>query len=288
MGLAAAEVAPGEQEPLPLLTPEYLADLSGFSRRFFRELYARLPRPAVLVLDDSQEVLGESTFHALLVESASEIPEGLNVILISRGEPPSLYARLLANRTLALLDWHALRLTAEEARGIAYAFSSDEALLETLHRQSGGWAAGLTLMLERVRRNGIAPGRLEAETREAVFNYFAGEILDRASSEDRHILVSTAFLPSMTAAIAEQVSGSPRASQLLHQLYRRQLFINRCAGTPPSYQYHDLFRQFLLARAEEMIARRIEADRPPRSRAARRPRGPGTSSRTACSQRELG
>jgi ATP/maltotriose-dependent transcriptional regulator MalT len=83
MGLAAAEVAPGGQKPLPQLTPEYLADLSGFSRRFFRELYARLPRPAVLVLDDSQEVLAESTFHALLVDSASEIPEGLNVILIT-------------------------------------------------------------------------------------------------------------------------------------------------------------------------------------------------------------
>ena len=54
-------------------------------------------------------------------------------------------------------------------------------MLDTLYRQSDGWAAGLTLMLERVRRNGIAPGHLEAETREAVFNYFAGEILDRAS-----------------------------------------------------------------------------------------------------------
>jgi len=147
MGLAAAEVVPGKQEPLPLLTPEYLGDLSGFSRRFFRELYARLPRPAVLVLDDSQEVLAESTFHALLVDSASEIPDGLNVILISRGEPPSLYARLLANRTLAVLDANDLRLTAEEARAIASALSSDEALLDTLYRQSGGWAAGLTLML---------------------------------------------------------------------------------------------------------------------------------------------
>jgi ATP/maltotriose-dependent transcriptional regulator MalT/DNA-binding SARP family transcriptional activator len=255
MGLAAAQAAPGEQEPLPLLTPEHLADLSGFSRRFFRELYARLPRPAVLVLDDSQEVLAESTFHALLVDSASEIPEGLNVILISRGEPPSLYTRLLANRALALVDWHDLRLTAEEARGIASAFSSDEALLETLHRQSGGWAAGFTLMLERLRRNGIAPGRHEAETREAVFSYFAGEILDRATPEDRHILVSTAFLPSMTAAMAEQLSGSPRASQLLQQLYRRQLFTNCNAGSPSNYQYHDLFRQFLLARAEQTYTR---------------------------------
>lgn len=267
LGLAGAEAAPGEHQSLPLLTPEYLADLSGFSRRFFRELYRRLPRPAALVLDDGQEVLGASALHALLVDSACEIPEGLNVILISRGEPPSLYTRLLANRTLALLDWHDLRLTAEEARCIASALSSDEGLIDTLYRQSDGWAAGLTLMLERLRRNGIAPGRLEAETREAVFNYFAGEILDRATPEDQHILVSTAFLPSMTGAVAEQVSGSPRASQLLHQLYRGQLFTNCRAGTPPCFQYHDLFRQFLLARAEAMyhpdelkdIARRAAA-----------------------------
>src|SRR6185295_4142068 len=86
MGLAGAEAAPGEQEPLPLMTPEYLADPSGVSRRFFRELYARLPRPAVLVMDDSQEVLGESAFFFFKQKSAYEIPEGLNVILISRGE----------------------------------------------------------------------------------------------------------------------------------------------------------------------------------------------------------
>ena len=48
----------------------------------------------------------------------------------------------------------------------------------------------------------------------------------------------------------------PAPGGLLHQLYRRQLFTNRLAGTPPTYQYHDLFRQFLLARAEEMYPRR--------------------------------
>jgi DNA-binding SARP family transcriptional activator len=252
LSVAACTEAAGEQEPMPLLAPEFLADPSGFSRRFFRELFGRLPRPGVLVLDDSQEVLNETAFHALLVDSASEIPEGLNVILISRGEPPSMYTRLLANRTLALLDSDDLRLTAEEARAIASALSSDEALLDTLYRQSGGWAAGLTLMLESLRRSGIAPEGVEAQTREAVFNYFAGEILDRATPEDKHVLVSTAFLPRMTAAMAEQLSQSPGASQLLHQLYRGQLFTNCCPGSPPTYQYHDLFRQFLLARAEQM------------------------------------
>jgi DNA-binding SARP family transcriptional activator len=257
MGVAAAEVTRAKGKPLPLLTPEYLSDLPGFGRRFFRELFSRLPRPAVLVLDNCQEVSSEAAFHSLLVDSAQEIPEGINVVLISRGEPPSTYARLLANRSVALFDSHELQLTFEETRAIASAtLSADEALLDTLYRQSEGWAAGLTLMLERVRRNGISPGHLEAETREAVFNFFAGEILDRGTPEDRQILISTAFLPRMTPAMAEQVSGSARARKLLQHLYRRQLFINRQAGTPPTYQYHDLFREFLLARAEETYPRR--------------------------------
>ena len=37
--------------------------------------------------------------------------------------------------------------------------------------------------------------------------------------------------------------------------YLRQLFTNRNPGSPPTYQYHDLFRQFLLARAEHMYPR---------------------------------
>jgi DNA-binding SARP family transcriptional activator len=255
LGLGAGDAASAKGKPLPMLTPEYLSDLAGFSRRFFRELFNRLPRPGVLVLDNCQGVADDAKVHSLLVDSIQEIPEGINVIFISRGEPPSVYARLLANQTVALFDSRKLQLTFEETRAIASAtLSADDALVDTLYRQSEGWAAGLTLMLERVRRNGITPGHLEAETREAVFNYFAGEILDRAAPEDRQILISTAFLPRMTPAMAEQVSGSPRAGKLLQQLYRRQLFISRRAGAPPTYQYHDLFRQFLLARAEETYA----------------------------------
>lgn len=32
---------------LPLFTLEYLPDLPGFARRFFRKLFARLPRPVI-------------------------------------------------------------------------------------------------------------------------------------------------------------------------------------------------------------------------------------------------
>ena len=51
MGLPAQRAAPRHKHPLPLLTPEYLADVPTFTRYFFRALYRRLPRNSVIVLD---------------------------------------------------------------------------------------------------------------------------------------------------------------------------------------------------------------------------------------------
>ena len=88
-------LAVGGDQTLP--APPESGDLTAFTRLFFRALFARVPRPAVLVLDDHHEVPGgAAAFHALLVHALSEIPDGVNVVITSRGEPPSQYARLLA------------------------------------------------------------------------------------------------------------------------------------------------------------------------------------------------
>jgi ATP/maltotriose-dependent transcriptional regulator MalT len=44
---AAGPFSNGKQRHLPALTPEYLDNIAGFTRRFFRDLYARLPAPAL-------------------------------------------------------------------------------------------------------------------------------------------------------------------------------------------------------------------------------------------------
>lgn len=56
---------------LPLLTPEYLRDLRGFARRFFRLLFARMVSGSVLVLDNFQEVPEEegATFQRMVSEA---------------------------------------------------------------------------------------------------------------------------------------------------------------------------------------------------------------------------
>lgn len=119
------------QVRLPLFAPEYPPDPPGFARRFFRELFARLPRPAMLVLDNFHEVPEETPFRAIWREAATQIPEGVNLLIVSCLEPPAEYARLQVSELL-LLSWLALlrerpRTALEHARksaGIARELAS--------------------------------------------------------------------------------------------------------------------------------------------------------------------
>ena len=253
LGLAVGTLAPAKHKPLALLTPEYLLDVPGFARRYFRTLFDRLPARATVVLDNYEQAPTNSNFADLIHEAFEQIPDHVALIVISRTGPPARLARVAASERLAYIEWEDLRLTLEETRRLAASrHPVDESALALLHRRSDGWAAGLTLMLERLKRTGATPENIEAETREAVFDYFAGEIFERAPAQHQHLLISTAFLPRATADMAETLTGNPHAGKLLDSLYRHHLFIDRRIGNATIYQFHSLFREFLLSRAKEI------------------------------------
>ena len=238
--------------PLPLLTPEYFLDLPGFARRWFRELFVRLPSPVMLVLDNYQEIPAESALHRMLATAAEEIPENANLIAMSRTDPPAEFARLQTGNRLAIVEWDQLRLTLEEARAIATGREAlPEQQLRELHDYSDGWAAGFTLMHERLRRTGFVNRLGDALPRETVFDFFATQIFNDIPPDDRDTLIRTAFLPRCTGSMARQISGNAKAAQLLAYLHERHLFTDCRPGAGLTYQYHTLFRAFLLARAKD-------------------------------------
>jgi LuxR family transcriptional regulator, maltose regulon positive regulatory protein len=267
LGQAAGPYTRKGQAPLPALTPEYLKDIEGFSRRFFRELFSRLPAKAVVVLDNYQEVAPEQPLHALVAQAADEVPPGMLLIAISRRDPPDTYARLIANEHVELVDWDQLKLTLAEACEIAATrMSIDAAEVERLHATSGGWAAGLTLLLEGRRRAGSTSPDIP-ESRDAIFDYFAAQILARVPEATQRFLVATAFLPQVPVSIARELTDNADAGAILDNLYHRHLFTHRRPGAEPVYWYHALFRSFLKARAESVLgADRIDETM---SRAAR-------------------
>jgi LuxR family maltose regulon positive regulatory protein len=98
MGLAAKKAAPRRRTSLPLFTPEYLQGISIFTLRYFENLFSRFKAPYVLVFDNYQTVPADSNFHEMISEGLSVIPDGMNVILISRHDLPPALSRFQAKK----------------------------------------------------------------------------------------------------------------------------------------------------------------------------------------------
>ena len=237
---------------LPLFTPEYAADLEGFAGRFFHQLFERFKPPCAIVFDNCDEVSRDAPFGTILRALLDIAPKGARVICTSRGEPPGALARAVSYGTLRLVGWEALALQPDETAAIAAAHgvSGGRAAAE-LHRQCGGWVAGLTLLLERVRAGGAAPEA--AKPGRAMFGYFAAEILERLPAATSDVLVRTAFFPQFSAAMAVEASTNADAAKIIDDLVRRGYFTTRSEGAESRYRYHDLFREFLLATGHERL-----------------------------------
>jgi two-component SAPR family response regulator len=256
MRLAVPRVTPRRGTPLPLLTPEFLGGVLAFTRRYCQKLYKRLDPPFILVFDNYHEVPEESSFHEIIRAGINELPKDAHAIFISRLEPPPILARFRANEIMETIGWKDLQLSEEESTGIIklkckMTLSSDQ--LHILHEKTQGWVAGLILMLEQARLTDIPLQALNENTPEDIIDYFAGEIFHELESTIQDILLKTAFFPRMTINMADELCGSDLAGQLISNMSQNNIFTTRYIQPEPEYQYHPLFREFLLAQAQRLL-----------------------------------
>jgi pentatricopeptide repeat protein len=240
--------------PLPALTPEHLPQAPAFARRFFRTLCARYRQDTAIVLHNYQELRAGSLVHQLLAVAAEELPENFRLIVISRAAAPQSFARLAAARQLAVIDWDDLRLRFEETCDMArHEGLNDPGMLRVIHEQCAGWAGGLTLVLEQVRHAGVTDTFRYPQSLDKVFDYFADQVFLGAAPATQDFLLRTAFAPRMTVALAEALSGHAQAGPILERLHRHHLFTERRLAERVQYQYHALFRRFLIERATRTL-----------------------------------
>lgn len=67
----------------------------------------------------------------------------------------------------------------------------------------------------------------------------------------QEVLLSTAYCPVVTGVMATKLSQHSEAESCLETLYRRRYFVERHDGTPASYTYHPLLRDFLQHRLQQ-------------------------------------
>jgi len=256
LGMAAVEAGLKGRRPLPPLTPEYLPGLPVFARRFFEALCARMKPPFWIVFDDYQQVPSGSAVHEILENAVSILPPGIVAILVTRSTPPPSFARLLASREMEILKWSDLRLTHEEAGGIVRIWwkkKSPKDLIGKMHRITDGWAAGLVLMLSHGIPDPKEMAKIPERPPGSIIDYFGNEVFGRLDPEVQAFLMKSAFLPSMTAKSAAQLTGYEGAQRVLSLLSEQGYFTRMHARPEPVYEYHALFREFLLARAKAVF-----------------------------------
>ena len=235
---------------LPKFSPEHFGNVATFTKTYFRHLFSQLNSPFIVVFDSYDEVPPHSEFHEILRHGLTEIPQSGCIVFISRREPPASMARFRASQSMQIINWDDLRLTQNESDSIVRLRGlelSDDTLLQ-LYNKTQGWVAGLVLMLERYRAEGKISRPPESFTTQLIFDYLADEIFQKLDNQTKEFLRQTACLPQMTAMMAEEITGYSNAGSLLNELSRNQNFVTAKQTLDKTiYQYHPLFRDFLLS-----------------------------------------
>ncbi len=254
LSAAAAQrgLAPGA--PLPGYSVEYLGDLPGFARRFFRELFSRLAERTCIVVDNFHDLAPGDTLARVLEYAAGEIPDSCLLVVLSRALPPPNMARLMAAGRIEVIDWETLKLTREETEEIVRARTDDApaSLGGEIHDLTSGWAAGLALMLTH-SRSGALPRRTAGEfIPQVVFDFLAGEVFEKLDPQTQAFLLRASFLPQLTGSMATRLGKVAEAAEILHRLAHNHYLVSERHGPTGSvYELHPLLREYLMRLARE-------------------------------------
>src|SRR5215210_3187845 len=103
--------------------------------------------PIVLVLDD-YHVITEEAVHVALAYLLDHLPTSLQLVLVTREEPPLPLARLRARGQLREFDLHDLRFTVEETNTFlnqVMGLNLSGEQIRSLEQRTRGWIAGLQM-----------------------------------------------------------------------------------------------------------------------------------------------
>ncbi len=254
MALCIKNAYPKKCGILPDFTSEYLAGLPAFSLNYFRELFKKIEPGSALVLDNFQDAGEQVSLHEVMQYLLKEIPKGVQLVILSRADPPAVLALSQTSRQFVLLSMQDIHFDREESDEVAD-LRSEEALSKTQYTQlyelTQGWAAGLILTLQHLKVDPDFLNHQKFDDRNTLFNYVAQEIVTEFDETTRQVLFKTSFLKRISLSVAKELTGEPRTKQVLQHLSSHQLLTIQYNHIDGSFEYHPLFREFLIQQAKQ-------------------------------------
>ena len=225
-----------------------VVDLRAVIAEMLEELRS-LTSPLRIVFDDFH-VIDNAEVEAAVKYLLKHAPAGIGFGFTSRSLPAlGLASYRVSNRLLEIND-NALALTADETADLLFkrlGFRLPEPALLQLQELSEGWAPLVQLFALSVDSESDVNDFLADFERghSHLLDYLAEEVLDKLDDETRQVLARVSLLRRIDGDMAEQVSGSPRAREILESAYHRGLFLTPIDRSRTWFRFHPVFAKFL-------------------------------------------
>jgi LuxR family maltose regulon positive regulatory protein len=222
---------------------------------------ARLPAPALLVLDDFH-LIRSPAIASSLGFVLDRMPPQFHLLILTRSDPHLPLALLRSRGQLLEIRQDDLRFSAHETgsflnTGMGLGLAPQA--IESLHARTEGWAAGLQLAAVSLR------GREKADefiasfsgSHRYILDYLFEEVLKRQSPEGQAFLLKTSILDSFCGPLCDALLAGtalgpfPDAQAALEYLERNNLFIVPLDEDRRWYRYHHLFADLLRNRLRQ-------------------------------------
>jgi LuxR family transcriptional regulator, maltose regulon positive regulatory protein len=211
--------------------------------------------PIVFVLDD-YHLITEESIHEALAYLFDHMPDFLQLVLVTREEPPLPLARLRARGQLRELNLRDLRFTVEESNTFlnqVMGLNLTRDQIHALEERTQGWIAGLQMAALSLQGN-KAQAIPTANERQFITEYLLTEILSQQDQDVQTFLLNTSVVDQFSLPLCRAII-SDNASKLLGRIQKSNLFITAVGSW---YQYHPLFREFLQAQLQNNFPERAE------------------------------
>ena len=224
--------------------------------------------PFILALDDYHRILPSSAVHDLLSSVLEHPPRPLNLVLVTRRDPPLPLAALRARGSIAEVGLQDLRFTAAEISELleqVLAMRVSEDALVNLGRVTEGWIVGLRLVLLHLRELEDPEGFL-SELRGGIQHtqeYLLLEVLAHRLPRMQDWLVKTSILDRFCSELCQAVCATEvtepsnlEGEQFVEKLQLGGLFTIALDPQGKWLRYHHLFQELLL----EQLKNRMSPD----------------------------
>ncbi|MGE5292720.1 MAG: LuxR C-terminal-related transcriptional regulator [Micromonosporaceae bacterium] len=214
----------------------------------------------VLVLDD-YHVIKNHGCHEQIRFVQRHLPAAVQIVLITRADPPLPLARLRAVGDMAEIRTRDLRFTPAETAALVYATAGiqlcDSDVADLVERTEG-WPAGIYLAALSLRGNPCPSAFIQQFTgsNRFIVDFLAEEVLNQQPPEIRQFLMRTSILERFTAPLCDAVAETSNSAEVIEKVGQNNLFLRPLDDNRMWYRYHHLFAQMLriqLARTEPEI-----------------------------------